>query len=321
MADNTIIQQGRFVADGTAEVIKLRSDVDWFRTYNYTVTAAGGAATGVETWWMKGMAADTGFIRNKLAADDSTTAEIMATGGYSYINTATDDELSAVIASTGITAAAPPLLTMAATAGVLEGNVLRIGNHPGALQFGGVDFEIGTVVANTSAELVYAPTPVATVLAGQFRLVNIPRAFYPRNRFISAVTAANPGVITTTVSHGYTVGQKLSFRVPAEFGMVQLDGLVATVTAVTASTITTDIDTSGFTAFAWPLTAGVPFTHAQVIPVGEDSGSAYANLLDDATLDNGYIAMHLAAGTTSPAGAANDVIYWQAGKSFSVTNE
>lgn len=321
MADNTIIQQGRFTASGAAEVIQLRSDIDWFKTRNLTVTTAGGAATAVETYWQKGMAADTGFINNKLAADDSITAEIMATGGFSYINTGTDAELGAVIASTGITAATPPLLTMAATAGVVAGNVLRIGNHPGALQFGGIDFEIGAVVANTSAALNFAPQPVLTAQAGEFRLVNTPRAFYPRNRFIAAITAANPGVITTTVSHGFTVGQKLSFRVSANYGMIELDGLTATVTAVAASTITTDIDTSGFTAFAWPLTAAVPITPAQVIPIGEDSSSTYANLLGGATRDNGYIAMSLAAGTTSPAGAVNDVIYWQAGKSFSVDNE
>ena len=321
MAYNTIRQQGRFTSSGETEVIKLRSDIDWFRTYNYTVTAAGGAATAVETWWMRGMDADTGFIRNKLAADDSTTAEVMATGGYSYINTATDAELSAAIASTGITAASPPLLTMVATAGVVEGNVLRIGNHPGALQFGGIDFEIGTVVGNTSCELVYAPQPVATLLAGEFRLVNTPRAFYPRNRYIGAITAANPGVVTTTVSHGYTVGQMITFRISSDYGMVELDGLTATVTAVTASTITTDIDTSAFTAFAWPLTAAVPITPAQVVPVGESSLDTYIGLTNDATVDNGYIAMSLAAGTTSPAGAVNDVIYWEAGKSFSVTNE
>lgn len=321
MADNTIIQQGRFTASGASEVIRLRSDVDWFRTYNHTVTAAGGAATSVETWWMRGLAADTGFSRVKLAADDSTTAVIMATGGFSYINTGTDAELGPVIASTGITAAAPPLLTMAATAGVIDGGILRLMNQPGTAQFAGVDFEIGTIVANVSAQLVYAPTPVVSAIAGEFRLVNIPPVFYPKRRFISAVTAANPAVVTTTVAHAFTVGQKVSFRVPAVFGMTQLDGLVGTVTAIAASTITMDIDSAAFTAFAWPLTAGVPFTHAQVVPVGEDSSSTYANLLDDATLDDGYIAMSLAAGTTSPAGAINDVIYWQAGKSFSVTNE
>lgn len=321
MADNTIIQQGRFTADGNEKVIELRSDVDWFRTYNYTTTAAGGAGTGVEFLWQKGMADATGIEYQKLAADESMVPVTLTAGGFSYINTGTDAELSASIASTGITGAAIPLLTMAATAGVVDGGIVRIANHPGALQFGGVDFEIGTVVANTSAQLVYAPQIVATVQAGAFRIVNTPRAFYPRNRFISTITQANPGVVETTVSHGYTVGQEITFRVPSEFGMVELDGLTATVTAVTDATITTDIDTSAFTAFAWPLTAGVPFTHAQVVPVGADSSLTYANNVDDATVDNGYIAMSLPAGVDSPAGAANDVIYWQAGKSFSVTNE
>lgn len=321
MAENTIVQQGRFTADGSAKVLKLRSDIDWMWVKNYTTTAAGGAGTGVEFRWQRGMTDDYAFEYQKLAADESMVPVVATTGGFTYVNTQTSDELGAVIASTGITAAAPPLLTMAATAGVVDGGILRVGNHPGALQFGGVDFEIGTVVGNTSAQLVYAPTPVATVQAGEFRLVNIPRAFYPKRRFISKFTAANPGVITTTVSHGLTAGQQFRISVPSVFGMTQANELVATAVSVTASTITTDIDTSGFTAFAWPLTAGVPFSHATITPIGMAATDTYANSLDDATDDRGYIAMSLAAGTDSPAGAANDVIYWMAGKSFAVTNE
>ena len=45
MAYNTYTQQGKFVADGTAKVIRLRGDVDWMYVKNYTTTAAGGAGS------------------------------------------------------------------------------------------------------------------------------------------------------------------------------------------------------------------------------------------------------------------------------------
>ena len=321
MADNTIIQQGRFTADGTAEVIQLRSDVDWMTVYNQTVLDAGGAGTGVVFKWFRGMTQDTGIIQTKLAADDSMTIDMMTANGFTYLNTATDNPLGAINATvTAISNAAIPIVSATSTATLVAGDIVRFVNVAGAQQFGGVDFEIDTVVANTSFRLVYAPQIVAGT-TGSFYPVNIPPQFYPRRRFISSITAANPAVVETTVSHGYTVGQQVRMSVPSGYGMTQMDGLIATITAVTAATFTTDIDASAFTAFAWPLTAAVPFTHAQVVPLGESSEDTYVNLLGDATEDQGYIGMSLAAGTTSPAGALNDVIYWQAGKAFSVDNE
>ncbi len=53
------------------------------------------------------------------------------------------------------------------------------------------------------------------------------------------------------------------------------------------------------------------------MPVGQATSS---ELLGDATTNVSYIGMTLAAGTSSPAGAASDVVYWTAGKSFSVDN-
>ena len=78
MSNGTIIQQGRFTSDGTAKTIVLRSDVDWMEVDNYTTSLAGGAGTGVEFKWQLGMADDTGFEYQKLAADDSITKVVMA---------------------------------------------------------------------------------------------------------------------------------------------------------------------------------------------------------------------------------------------------
>jgi hypothetical protein len=45
------------------------------------------------------------------------------------------------------------------------------------------------------------------------------------------------------------------------------------------------------------------------------------NILNDASFNTNFIGVRLAPGIASPAGANADVIYWVAGKSFSVTNE
>ena len=321
MADNTIIQQGRFTADGNAKVLQLRNGVDWMKVWNTTTIAAGGAGTGVIFEWQRGLATDYAIEYQKLAADESMVPVIATSGGFTYVDTSVDNPLGAINATvTAISAAAIPIVSAGSTTTLVAGDIVRFINVTGAQQFGGVDFEIDTIVANTSFRLVYAPQIVAGT-TGSFYPVNVPPAFYPKRRFVSKITAANPAVVTTTVAHGYTAGQKVRLQVPSVYGMTQMNELTATITAISASTFTTDIDASAFTAFAWPLTAGVPFTHAQVIPVGEAAESTYVNLLDDATIDQGYIGMSLAAGTDSPAGATSDVIYWQAGTSFSVNNE
>ena len=131
-----------------------------------------------------------------------------------------------------------------------------------------------------------------------------------------------------SVTHGYKVGQEVKFVVPSAFGMTEMDGLRGTITAIdttvtTGNTITVNIDSSGFTTFAWPLTASVPFAAAMVVPVGMDTPQALSSAVDilsDATLNTGYIGMSLAAGADSPAGQTSDVVYWIAGKSFNVDN-
>jgi hypothetical protein len=112
--------------------------------------------------------------------------------------------------------------------------------------------------------------------------------------------------------------------------MTEMNNLYATIVAVnttltTGNTITLDIDSTAFTAFAFPTSSvGLAFTPAQVVPVGENSAEALVlgvDFLNDATINTGYIGMNLAAGANSPAGQSGNVIYWVAGTSFNVNNQ
>ena len=317
---NAIIQQGRFTSTGNAEYLNLRADIDWMEVLNYTTATAGGAGTGVKFYWQRGLGDDTAFEYQKLAADESITFVTVAPG-FTRIDTSGNPDAAINANLTQINGAAPPIVLTGVTAPLVEDDVVRFVNVPGAQQFGGVDFTVDTIVANTSYRLPFAPTIVTTgAVVGSYYPVRFSPLYYPRRRFITSITQAAAAVVVLTVTHGYTVGQKVRFQVSADYGMVEINNLTGTITAIDAATnsITTDIDSTGFTAFAWPLTADVPFTHAQVIPVGEDSTLGIT--LDDATRNTGEIQMRLAAGVDAPAGVLNDVIYWRAGKSFSVTN-
>lgn len=327
--DNTILQQGRFTSDGTNTNIPIRSDVDWMKVYNVTQAAAAQTtAVGVEYYWQRGFAAGakwTYFKSNAAAA--ANLSQYITTNGFTLIDTSvqTPGVLQATI--TAISNAAIPVVSAIAH-GLVAGDVARIINVVGAQQFGGYDFTVGenTLTANTFS-LDYAPQIVAGT-TGSFRKINYNPIFYPRRRAITKITQAANAVVTLSVTHQFTVGQEVRINVPAAFGMVEINGLQATIIAVdttlaTGNSITLNIDSSAFTAFAWPLTAGVPFTPAEVVPMGEDTAEAIAadvDMLGDATYNRGIIGMKLVGGVSCPGGAAADVIYWVAGKSFNVEN-
>lgn len=325
MADNTIIQQGSFTSTGAATTIQLRSDLDWMQVYNWTQLATQqSTGRGVQFYWQRGMAAGAGIEYKKTNSTDALNAVALTSGGFTLVNSSilTPGAINSTI--TAVSTASVPVVSATIPSGSLTSNssVVRLINVAGAQQLGGLDFTVGTVTSTTSFTLAYMSQLSAAGTTGSYRVIPYDPLFYPSHRYITAITAANPAVITLSVKHNYVVGQQVRVMVPAAYGMVEINNIVGNITAIdtSANTITTDIDASTFTAFAFPLTAAVPFTPAMVVPVGETANANISNpnLLDDATLNSGYIGIQLAGGAQSPAGSASDVIYWVAGKSFNI---
>ena len=96
--------------------------------------------------------------------------------------------------------------------------------------------------------------------------------------------------------------------------MTQLDGLTGIVINATHNTFTVDIDTTGFTAYKFPLFNNVTFDYAMVFPVG-DGKTSISQIAPSAVLNRGYIGLILSPGPAMPAGTAGDVIRWTAYKS------
>jgi len=329
--DGTIIQQGSFTSDGNNTTIVLRSDVDWMKVYNYTNLGGNTLGNGIEFYWQRGFAANDGLVKyyNSNPASQvvfESTAVVGvgagAIGGFTLVDSSVQTP-GAAFAFTAISAANPPRVTVASTALLRDGDVVRLSTIVGAPQFAGIDFTIDVIDA-THFDLINAPQLAVAGTTGFYRKINFPSIFYPRRRIITEISQAVNAVITTSVDPDYTVGQEVRFNVPAVFGMVEMDGLAGTVIAIGAHTFTVNINTSAFTAFDFALPGDVPFTPAEVIPFGEDTGIALTNnenILADSTINESYIGMILAGGAASPAGSDDDVIYWVAGKSFSVTND
>lgn len=328
--------QGRFTSDGQASTLTFTSSIDWMWVKNITVSYAAGANTGAEFYWQRGMTQGRGTIYTKTAATNAlAVAQIAANAGF-YLIDSSANLPGPSLSLTGITNGNPPVVNTANTASLSSGDIVRIFSTVGALQLGGLDFTISTISAGVSFVLLnMAAIASANPGAGTFRRIPFNPIYYPSRRYITKVSQASQAIVTLSVTHSYTVGQVIRFIVPqvtaTTYGMTELDGLQATIVAIDqadadgrTNTITVDVDTSGFTAFAFPLTTDPGFTPAQVVPMGENTAQAISsgvNILGDSTENVGYIGIQLVAGTSSPGGVANDVIYYVVGSSFEVDNE
>lgn len=323
---------GRFTSTGVDQFIPLPSGVDWMEVRNETVEYASGAGAGAIFYWQAGDSIGQGTKYVKEATIGALVPSQLAAGTGFYLQNQTINVPGALNnGSTGISAvstATPPVVTVGSTAGMVTGNIVRIYNLTGGTQLNGYDFTID-VLSGTTFSLPYM-SPIAAATTGSFRVIPFSPYFYPSYRLITNISQATQAIVTLSVTHNYQVGMEVRFLIPTvdatHFGMTQLDQVQATIVAINqadangeTNTITVDVDTSGFTAFAFPLTGSAGFSPAMVVPVGENSAEAIStnsNLLGDATFNTAQIGMLLKAGSLSPAGVTGNVITWVAGKSF-----
>jgi hypothetical protein len=321
-----------FTSTGVARFIPLPAGVDWMEVRNENVLNAPTAGSGGVFYWRKNTTQGRGTVETVTGGFGNALvpSQIAANLGFFWLDT-TLNTLGASTALTGINNALPPLVTTGNTAGLTaNASIVRIYSTVGALQVGGMDFTVGTIVNNVSFTLAHMPAIAnAAPGAGTFRIVSFVPYFYPSTRQITKISQAAQAIVTLSVNHSYVVGQKIRFSIPTvtatAFGMTALNGVEATIVAVNATdgtstnTITVDVDTTAMTAFALPLTTAPGFTPAMVIPTAENMASALSfgtNTLADAVYNGGATGLLLMPGVTGPAGVNGDVITWIAGKSF-----
>ncbi len=327
------IFNGSFISTGVAKTLVIRGQLDSLEVWNMTEMSTAIANHGVSYYWQRGMAANDGIIYLRDAghvAIHSRTSiwpadHTLDVPGFTLIDSSVTTP-GAVRATTDIGTTPKRVLT-ANTAGLSVGSIVRLANMTGAAEFNGMDYTVTAVNAGVSFDIEYTPATVPAVGAGQYRVIPNDTLYYPRNRYIASISRAAQAVVVLTVTHDLQIGQQVRFHVPAMYGMIELEGLTGNIVAIDTddNSITVDINTTTFTAFAWPLTAVAMGAHTlpQIVPVGEDTPTALAavppvNILTDATINTGYTGIILGAGVTSPAGSDNNIIYWRATSSFNL---
>jgi len=307
-----VIARGDFVSDGVGEIINLPSSTERFEILDVTNISKNPlvAADFIRGYWQLGMPAGFGISEDVSAAPPILDTSGLAVGGLTLTNTSLQAP-GAPVASTSITAANPAVVATGTTAPLVAGDVVRLINQTGMQQVSGMEFTIDTIVAGVSFNLSFLNTVAfaAPAAAGIYRRIVNPPQYSPRQFTITNISLAAQALVTLSVTHDIQIGEELAFVLPDAFGMVEMNGLRGRVVAIGAAdasgyvnTITLDIDSSAFTAFAFPTTALFQATAPQVVRFGSLAAGVVA-----ATDNVSALQIELGAGFV---GAAADEMQW-----------
>ncbi len=319
----TILTGDSFTSTGTGVKIPLPSSCDYFKTWNITQLAASNPNTVTNGQWfgpkfgVGASAAGSGIKTVKTTA--MLDSAFSAGTGFTYVNSSPVVEAQGANAITAITAASPAVVSQTNT--YSENDVLYLYNTAGMLQIAGMPFQISTVSGSGYTLIgLRAAGFAAPGTAGFTRRVSTFNAVEPEFLYITEVTQATQAVVRTSVdpTQHYVVGMKIHFSIPYSFGMTQLNQLTGKILAVSAAnyTVTVDIDTTAFTAFAFPASTASPT--AQLFATYAPAGAS-TQFNPVTQVQTGYDFqkqpfrtgqfvpyLFLAGGAQSPAGAAAD---------------
>ncbi len=326
----TIITGGNFKSTGAGVSIPMPSSVDYMEVYNITEMAASNPNEVIKSFWFgpkfgAGASPADGGLKVVKTTFDLTSA--YASGGFTYVTSSPVIEPQSANPITAITAANPAVVTQTQT--YSEGDILQFYNTTGMLQIAGMNFQISSVSGSGYSLIGLDASAFATPgTAGFTRRISKYAAVEPQFLYVTAISQATQAVVTTSVDPSlyYVVGMKVHFSVPYSFGMTQMNQLTGKILSVDAANyqFTVDIDSSAFSAFAFPASTASPTAQlfATVAPAGASTqvdpvtGVQTGYNFQFQPFRSGVFVpyMFLAGGDQSPAGAVNDQINWIAYK-------
>lgn len=332
----TLLVQASFVSAGVPVNIPIPASADYFVTFNQTQAATTqSTGRGIKFEWFgnPSMAQNSAFETFKTNSVNSLNYNLVTTGGFNYYSDYPSPE--APVVGTAISQASQAVVTMTNTYN--EGDRVILYDTTGMAQIGGMAFSISSV-SGSGFTLIGLDSSgfAAAASAVTARRVFPYNPVIPEFLYVTAVSQAAQAVVTvsTDPTNLVYVGQKLVFQIPSSFGMTQLNtagspgtqDLPAVVVAVDYADyqFTINVNTSAYTAFAFPASSASPTAplFATCAPAG--SSTQYNPMLQTYTgydvskqpfrSSQEFPLMNLQAGAQSPAGSSGDVIVWQAWK-------
>lgn len=359
MAEYSKLAHGSFVSTGAAKPIYLPFKPQAISMWNYTAAATPAQSGIPRAYWQEGMGEENGLV-DLFDATPALITDNITAGGFSTFEAGLSLQYGASQQVVGITKADPAVVTVTghgySTGDVVVFTGLYQSATTGMPQIDRIPFVI-TVTGDDTFTIPFNTNQTEyTALSGSpsgasVRKVLYPFLYAPGVSYIEGITLGSTTTIDTTAPHNLVAGQQVAFRIPDDFGTVELNSLpneqvpgrpaYGYVQSVTDSTtVVVSINSSSYTAFDTniPVSEVDGLTFAQMVAVGDvnTGGIAYSGgdlypspqvngvdtingpAINGAFVNNtrqGFIiGAGSAAGDSSSVlvGAAEDVIYWEA---------
>jgi len=293
MTEYNKMARGSFTSTGMAEIIKLPFRPDYVEFFNYTLANTAATSQNVISGkWQYPMAQGSAVIQG-YNATPALIYDTVTTGGISTFSAGQMLQYGPTFVVSDITKANPASVTTTTNHGLKSGDVVILEGlfettTTGMPQINGIPFTV-TVTGLTTFTIPWNTNQSNyTVISGaatgtpRMKQVLYPFLYFPGTTFISNITLGTTTTIDTTDAHNFVVGQQVAFRIPSQWGTVELNSLPNIVTpgspiyayviAVTDyNTVVVNFDSSAYTAFNSNQTvASVPgLSYPQIVAVGD----------------------------------------------------
>jgi hypothetical protein len=322
------------ISQNPPDFIILRNITEW----------GNATAKDIEFWWERSMSQGTAKGLHEAVTTGALNSFQLTSDGISTYDTASPPTFAPLVAATAVTRGSANGVTVVTVTNdgvvgpiIAIGDYVRLTNVVGMQQISGFVFQVVNVTGTTSITLDMDSSHFAADGTSATVTKVIPNRMYPRIARCTFISQANPMVANLVQDCDYTVGEEISFRIPAsENGistMSQLNKLKGVVSVVTKATttacskVTVNIDTSGFTAFTLPTSAqaaaAVTPTVSLLVPAGSgvvpNQNPPGTNLLD--AYDNRNVRVIHMGATMFANTTTSDSWSWQAYKYDEYNNQ
>lgn len=295
MSEYSRIAKGNFTATGTSQYVRLPFQPDFVEILNYTNIKTPAINKVTRAWWDVSLVDGTTnptMVQGYGASATASSFNIIASNGISTLSQGLALQFGASKQVVTSTKGATTSFQVTAHGYVVGDTVMFEGLYQSAStgmpQMNGVYLTITTItdannfVVNWNSNNANYTNLSASPVSAKVKKVLNPFIYAPQESVITAITLGATTTIQTADYHNFEVGQEVAFRIPSQWGTIELNSLPNTflpgspiygyVVSVTDNwTFVCSINSSAFTAFTTSIspTAVSGLTFPQVVAVGD----------------------------------------------------
>lgn len=293
MAEYSRLAKGSFTSNGGVNFVNLPFKPDYVELLNFTAYTTPTATWVADAKWDVNMGQGAALYETITVTTLALVPVATTTGGISSFSAGLMLQFGAQQQIIGATAANPIVFNVTAHGYVVGDIVMFEGLYQssttGMPQLSGMMFRISAVGDADHFSVVWPGggsnyTALSGSPSGAYvKKVLYPFLYSPGVNFVEAITTGTTTTVVTTAPHNFVVGQEIAFRIPPEWGTVQLNSLPNNtqpgspvygyvISVTNSTTFVVNINSTGYTAFNTNQTvaavkAGLSFP--QVLAVGD----------------------------------------------------